>query len=293
MLEAGLVRLLAPNPSPLTGEGTNTYLLGEDALIVIDPGPDLQRHLQALLAEIGARKVAAILVTHSHQDHSGLVQKLKAATGAPCYGFGPSGAGRSRAMAELAARGDLGGGEGADPHFQPDQTLADGALLELAGQKIEALHTPGHFGNHLCFAWNGALFSGDHVMGWATTLVSPPDGDLTDFMASLGRLSHRSDRAFYPGHGAPVFDPARRVKELLDHRNAREAQVLDALQSGPMTPGELAAAIYTEIPKHLLGAAERNVLAHLIDLALHGKVAPEGPLTATTRFAAPGQDFSA
>ena len=234
-LEPGLRRVRAPNAAPMTHTGTNTYLVGRHEVAAIDPGPDLAPHLDAILAEIGSAQLRAILVTHSHLDHSPLARKLAAATGAPIYAAGDSGWGRSPVMAALAAEGGLGGGEGVDPDFTPDQQLQDGSIIETEEWRIEALLTPGHMANHLSFAWNGALFSGDLVMGWATSVVSPPDGDMTAFYASLERLMTRSDRIYYPGHGEPVPDPAARLRELYDHRRAREAAIFAALAAQPAT----------------------------------------------------------
>lgn len=286
-LEEGLVRLRAPNPGPLTGTGTNTYVLGAAARLVIDPGPDHDGHLQAILEETGGN-VAAILVTHSHLDHSSLVPRLKAATGAEVLGFGPSGAGQSAIMSDLARHGDIGGSEGADPAFAPDAALADNETFSRAGETLRALHTPGHFGNHLSFEWRGALFSGDHVMGWATTLVSPPHGDLTDFMASCRRLAALDHQVYYPGHGDLIDNPADRLAELLAHRGGREAQIRAALANGPATARQLTEEIYTDVSESLWPAAERNVLAHLIDLTARNIAAPEGPLTRHSVFSLKG-----
>lgn len=285
-LEPGLARITAPNPSPMTLHGTNTFLIGERDVAVIDPGPLSEPHLDAILAAIGpGQRISHILVTHSHLDHSPLARPLSEATGAPVLAAGPSDWGRSPAMAALATNGLIGGGEGVDPEFAPDACLADGAVIEGDGWRIEALHTPGHMANHLSFAWNGALFCGDLVMGWSTSLISPPDGDLTAFRASLGRLLERDDRLYYPAHGEAVTAPHDRCRELLEHRAAREAQILAALAAGPATPTELTARIYTDVDPRLMPVAERNVLAHLIDLVERNIARPEGALAATARFA--------
>lgn len=284
LLAPGLRRVLAPNPSPMTFRGTNTYLLGEDDLAIIDPGPNTDSHLNALLAAIGTAKVSAILVTHAHVDHSPLARPLADRVGAPVYAFSDASGGRSPVMQQLAQSGLVGGGEGVDAAFVPDLRLADGDRVSGNGWSLRALHTPGHFGNHLSFAWGDMLFCGDLVMGWASSLVSPPDGDLTDFMASCRRLQGQDWSVFHSGHGAPITDPMVRLDWLITHRLAREAAVLDALADGPATSAALAARIYTETPPALLPAAARNVLAHLIDL--HGKnvVCPEGPLSAEAAF---------
>ena len=283
-LAPGLVLLLAPNPSPMTHLGTNTYVLGEDRLVVIDPGPDDPAHLAALLAVIGKRQVDHILVTHSHRDHSPLAPHLAAKTGAPVLAFGDHHAGRSAVMAGLARDGLVGGGEGIDAGFHPDETLADGDVIAGDWGRITALHTPGHIGNHLCFAWGEVVFSGDHVMGWASSLVSPPDGDLTDFMASCARLQAQSAARYFPGHGAPVADPAGRLDWLITHRRGREAQIVEALQTGADTVSAITRQCYTDVAPALRPAAERNVLAHLIDLCQRGLVTADPTLGQNARF---------
>ena len=266
-LEPGIRRVLAPNRSPMTQEGTNTYILGRGRVAVIDPGPDDPAHLAAILAAMEADEVIShIFVTHSHLDHSSLARRLAASCGAPVLGFGPSQAGRSATMVALGQTGAIGGGEGVDPAFAPDITLRDGEVIDGDGWRIEALHTPGHMANHLCFAARGAVFTGDHVMGWASSLISPPDGDMGAFMTSCRRLAARDDRIYYPGHGAPVRSPADRLAWLIAHREGREAQVLAALADGPATPHELTRHLYTQVDPRLHPAATRNVLAHLIDL---------------------------
>ncbi|WP_353472481.1 MBL fold metallo-hydrolase [Salipiger sp. H15] len=284
-LAPGLRRILAPNPSPMTYRGTNTYVLGTRDLAVIDPGPRSQAHLEAILAAVGpGQRVSHILVTHAHLDHSPLARPLADATGAPVLAFGDARAGRSALMRELAETGLAGGGEGVDAEFSPDTELPDGAVVEGDGWRLEALHTPGHFGNHLSFAWGEQLFSGDLVMGWASSLVSPPDGDLGAFMDSLERLRTRRWSRLHPGHGAPVEDAAARINALLAHRRAREAAILEALAAGPGDAASLAAAIYRDTDPALMPAAARNVLAHLIDLTQRKLVIPLGNLEKTAVF---------
>ena len=261
-----LTLVLAPNPSPMTHLGTNTYVVGDRDVVIIDPGPDDAGHLAALMDVIGQRQVRHILMTHSHLDHSPLARPLAAATKAPICAFGDSLAGRSNIMGELARQGLAGGGEGIDHDFQPDVILEDGAVLSGTWGHLRALHTPGHIGNHLCFVWGDAVFTGDHVMGWASSLVSPPDGDLTDFMASCRRLQTIGAALFYPGHGAPVDSPAERLAWLIDHRKGREHQILETLKGRPFDIPALTRAIYNDVPDPLLPAAARNVFAHLIDL---------------------------
>lgn len=289
-LEPDLRVLVAPNPSPMTGAGTNTYLLGRAALAVIDPGPENSAHLAALRAAIGDRPVAMILVTHAHLDHSPLARTLSRVTGAPVLAYGDARAGRSARMEALAAQGLAGGGEGVDAAFTPDRCIGDGAALLHEGAEIRALWTPGHFGNHLCFSWRRAVFSGDHVMGWSSTFISPPDGDIGAYMRALDRLEAEGARVLYPGHGAPVADPTARIAELRAHRLAREAAILAALEAGACRITDLVAAIYTDTPTAMHKAAARNVLAHLLDLEARGRVIarPEPALDALYMLAATG-----
>lgn len=280
MSEPAKVRVIrADNPSPLTGPGTNSFLIGTEEVAVIDPGPDDPAHVAAIL-EAAEGRISHILVTHPHLDHSAAVPRLAAATGAPVMAFGTAEAGRSPPMQRLAEAGAVGGGEGADAAFRPDVTLADGDVLRGAGWEIAAVHTPGHMGSHLSFRLGDAVLCGDLVMGWATTLISPPDGDLVDYLRSLERLALLAPRVLYPAHGDPVTDPLPRLAELAAHRRARTAQILAALDAAPGTAEALAARIYTEIPAALLPAATRNVLAHLVALSDLGAVVPEGGLTA-------------
>jgi len=285
MLQPGLRLLRAPNPSPMTFTGTNTYLLGTQQIAVIDPGPDLDAHLAAILDAVpdGAR-ISHILVTHSHVDHSALVPRLARETGAPVYAFGDSYAGRSEIMQSLSLDGVLAGGEGFDASFAPDECLADGAALSCKEWTLEALWTPGHFGNHLCFRWGDVVFSGDLVMGWATSIVSPPDGDLTDFMASCERLADLAPKRLYPGHGDPVEEPVARVRWLIAHRREREAQILATLKVRPASIQALTAQIYKDVDPALLPMAERNVFAHLIDLIRRNQVDADPMLAADAVF---------
>jgi glyoxylase-like metal-dependent hydrolase (beta-lactamase superfamily II) len=285
VLAPGITRLRAANPSPMTGSGTNTYVLqGAAACVVIDPGPALPAHQAAILRACDTAPVAAILLSHAHLDHSGLCDSLRAATGAQVLSFGDARSGRSAAMQRLADDGMTGGGEGIDQGFAPDRHIADGEVLSLGDLQVEVLHCPGHMGGHLCFALGDLAFTGDHVMGWASTLVSPPDGDMRAYMASLAKLATRPWAQFFPGHGEVISTPAARLSELKAHRLARESAILAALKSAAMTPAELAARIYTDTPAALLGAAQRNILAHLIDLHERSQVESDDLPGPATRF---------
>ena len=284
-LAPGLRRILAPNPSPMTYRGTNTYLVGTTDLAVIDPGPDSEQHLAAILAAIEpGQNITHIVVTHTHIDHSPLAGALRARTGAPVLAFGGPEAGRSAVMQDLADQGLAGGGEGIDTGFVPDKTVSDGERIAGSDWDLEVIHTPGHLGNHIALGWQDMCFTADHVMGWASSLVSPPDGDLTDFMASCRKLADRTWSVFHPGHGAPVSDPAERLNWLIGHRLSREAAILEELSAAPSTARELAERIYTDTPAALLPAAERNVFSHLVDLTGKSQVEPHGKLSATARF---------
>jgi glyoxylase-like metal-dependent hydrolase (beta-lactamase superfamily II) len=284
-LGPGLRRLLAPNPSPMTLHGTNTYLLGTTDLAVIDPGPDDPQHLAAILDALRpGQRITHIFVTHAHLDHSPLARRLSQESGAPVLGYGDARAGRSEIMRSLVKEGLLGGGEGVDHGFVPDIALEDDAIVGGAGWQLRCLWTPGHFGNHLSFAFEDVVFSGDLVMGWASSLVSPPDGDLTDFMASCRRLRAVSAKVLHAGHGAPIVEPRARIDWLISHRLGREAMIRKALADGPANAAELTARIYTDTPQALRPAAERNVLAHLIDLCARRIARADGPLQATARF---------
>jgi glyoxylase-like metal-dependent hydrolase (beta-lactamase superfamily II) len=282
-LGAGLLRLRAANPSPLTGSGTNTYLLGTTELAIIDPGPDLDSHLEAILAAVGGRIVSHILVTHAHRDHSALAPRLADRTGAAVLAFGTVLDGMSPRMAAL--RGIVpSSGEGLDLAFTPDIRLADDARISGPDWTLQVLHTPGHLGGHLCLALGDILFSGDHVMGWASTIVSPPEGDMGDYMASLRRLQRFRWGRMLPGHGDPIEDPASRLKALLAHRHMREGQIIEALALGPADAKGLTLRIYADINPSLRPAAERNVLAHLLDLEARSLVEAEQAPAPFARF---------
>ncbi len=292
----GVYRIVAPNPSPMTANGTNTYLVlgAADAnnaapvgAAVIDPGPDIAEHLDAIRAAAEAlnARIEAIFVTHTHRDHSPGATALAKAVGAPLYAYGRYGDGMSATMQAFVARGELtelSGGEGADRDFTPHHRLAHGERVEgsAGAWALEAVYTPGHLSDHHSFALEapagaptGLLFSGDVVMGWSTSIVSPPEGDMTAFYAALDTLSARSDSVYAPGHGDLVEDPAGRVAELRAHRQKREASVLAALPGAADAPAllsDITIKAYADTPGAVLSMAERNALAHLIDLVDRG-----------------------
>lgn len=280
----GLRCILAPNPGPMTHWGTNSYILGEGDVAVIDPGPSDPAHLDALLKATSGERVSHILVTHAHADHSPLSRELSRKTGAPVLGFGPAEAGRSETMTRLAKAGLAGGGEGVDHAFQPDKTLKDGDRISGTGWSVEVMHTPGHFAGHLAFACEHGVISGDHVMDWASSLVSPPDGDLAQFMATSRRLRDTNPSRLFTGHGHPIETPTERLSWLIEHRLARETAILDALGPKPQTLGAITAKVYTDIPDKMLPAAARNVFAHLIDLVERNEASAVPDLATDAHF---------
>lgn len=276
---AQIRRITAPNPSPLTGAGTNTYILGRGRVAIIDPGPEDDSHLAAILAALSPmEEISHILITHPHLDHSALAPRLARHTGAPTFGFGTATEGRSSVMEALANTGFPSGGEGLDLGFTPSRRLRDGDTVTGEDWSVQAIHTPGHLGSHLCFACEDVLFSGDHVMGWSTTVVSPPDGDMGAYMASLERMRGQHWTRLLPGHGDAIHDPQQRVQDLIQHRKGRETDILRALVAGAQDSTALTRQIYTGLDAKLLPAARRNVLAHLIDLHDKGQVRSLGPL---------------
>ena len=260
----GIRRVLAKNPSAFTFLGTGTYIVGEGTVAVIDPGPDEDHHLDAILAATDGERISHILVTHTHKDHSPLAVRLKDATGAEVAGCAPL------VIDDSGPRSDAA----FDTTYAPDRVMADGDSVPGPGWTLAAVHTPGHTSNHLCFAFEeeAALFSGDHIMGWSTTVVSPPDGDMTAYLASLEKLRGRRDRIYYPTHGDPVTQPAKLVRGYLIHRRQREKQILQLLADGPTTIENMVKAMYAMVNKALHPAAARSVLAHLIDLERRGEV---------------------
>jgi glyoxylase-like metal-dependent hydrolase (beta-lactamase superfamily II) len=265
-LEPGIARLLAHNPSAFTYFGTQSYVIGEREVGVIDPGPDLPEHLDALEAAIGGRPLAAVMCTHTHRDHSPAAAPLARRTGAPIVGCAPL------ALETVGPRADAS----FDGDYAPDRVLGDGEEIEIDGKPLVAVATPGHTSNHLCFAYDGALLTGDHVMGWSTTVVVPPDGDMAQYMASLDKLRKRDDRIYYPAHGPPVTNPAQYVRHLVGHRMQREKQILGLVRERARVIPDIVANAYPALDPRLVVAAGGSVFAHLLDLERRGLVAQDG-----------------
>jgi glyoxylase-like metal-dependent hydrolase (beta-lactamase superfamily II) len=279
-LEPLVRRVLAPNPSPYTYTGTQTYIVGAGSEVaVIDPGPagggaeghasaEGHGHIEAILAAVGQARIAAIVCTHTHRDHSPAAAPLKAATGAPIIGCAPL------VLDDDGPRADAA----FDTTYAPDRVLADGERLSGDGWTLEAVATPGHTSNHLCLAVaeSGALFTGDHVMAWSTSVVSPPDGDMAAYMGSLHKLHGREDRIYYPAHGPAIDRPRQLVRGMIGHRRSRESQIVRLLGESPQAIETMVPRMYPGLDPALTGAAGRSVLAHLLDLERQGRVARSG-----------------
>ena len=261
-LEPGICRVLAHNPSAFTYYGTQSYLIGDEELAVVDPGPYLPEHIEALRRAIGDRRVVAIMCTHTHRDHSPAAKPLADVTQAPIVGCAPL------ALESVGPRADAA----FDGDYAPDRILADGESIEVDGRKVTAVATPGHTSNHLCFAVGDALLTGDHVMGWSTTVVVPPDGEMAEYMASLDKLRQRKDRVYYPAHGPAVTNPQRYVRGLMGHRMQREKQILRLVGEKARDIPDIVANAYPGLDPRLVKAAGGSVLAHLLDLERRGLV---------------------
>lgn len=274
-------RILCDNPGPFTFKGTVTYVVGTGRVAIIDPGPDDPRHVAAVLEAVKGETVEAILVTHTHRDHSPATPAIKAATGAPVYAEGPHRAARPLNLGETNVLDASG-----DRDFSPDVAVKDGDVVSGTGWTLESVFTPGHTANHMAFALREeeTLFSGDHVMAWSTSIVAPPDGAMGDFMASLDKLRARNEMLFWPGHGGPVREPAKFMRALAHHRRLREAAIMKRLGLGDRHIPDIVAAIYEGLDPRLKSAAGLSVFAHLEDLVARGLVASEGPASLTGEF---------
>ena len=274
-------RIVADNPGPFTFRGTCSYIVGEGRVAIIDPGPDSPEHVAALLDAVRGETVTHIFVSHTHRDHSPAAAAVKSATGAPIVGCGPHRRARPLVDGEtrpLEASGDI--------TYAPDTELREGDSISGPGWTLSAVETPGHMANHLAFALpeEKALFSADHVMAWSTTVVAPPEGSMTAFMASLDKLRGRDETVYWPGHGGPVREPQRFVRALIHHRRQREASIVSRLAAGDRTIPAIVAAIYQGLAPALRGAAGLSVFAHLEDLVTRGLVATDGPATLTSEY---------
>lgn len=280
-LDADIVRVTAPNPGAFTFHGTNSYLIGRKSVAVIDPGPENPEHLDALLRAIDGRNVSHIVVTHTHVDHSPLARELARITGAPVVAEGPHRMARDLALGEINALD-----ASADRDFEPDRKLAHGDRIEGEGWTLEAVATPGHTANHMAFAVEGTdiLFSGDHVMAWATSIVAPPDGSMRDYMASLDTLLARSETVYYPGHGGRLEKAQEFVRALRAHRKMREAAILTRIKAGDRTIRQIVEVLYRDVDPKLHGAAALSVFAHLEDLIASGKVTSDGTPGLESRY---------
>jgi glyoxylase-like metal-dependent hydrolase (beta-lactamase superfamily II) len=273
-----LRRIVARNPSPFTWHGTGTFVIGQGRVAVVDPGPDLQEHVDALLAALEGEIITHLLVTHTHRDHSPACRPVQAATGARTYGFGRHGSGRIDAGLQVE--------EGADNDFVPDVLLSHGEVVNGDGWSVECVHTPGHTSNHMCYQLreHKALFSGDHVMGWSTTIISPPDGDIAAYLESLELLLERDDDCYWPTHGPCIRDPKSLVQALIAHRLERADEIRACLEGGVGRIANMVPRMYADLPEAMYPAAARSVFATLIYLMERGEVSCMGELHASARF---------
>jgi glyoxylase-like metal-dependent hydrolase (beta-lactamase superfamily II) len=273
-------RVVANNPSAFTYKGTGTYIIGEGDVAVIDPGPLLDAHLDALLRALEGETVSLILITHTHSDHSPAAKPLKALTGAQTCGFGPHGSGQNRAFDDVQVEED------GDMDFVPDVELRHGDIVEGDGWTVECVYTPGHTSNHMCFALKEekALFTGDHVMGWSTSIVSPPDGNMEQYMASLRLLLTRDDEIYWPTHGPAITEPKPFVRSFIEHREDRERQIVEQLAAGRTRIQDMVPIMYAAVDKRLYPAAARSVLAPMEHLVARGAVRTEGRPTLGSEY---------
>ena len=274
----GIRRVIANNPSPFTLYGTGTYLVGSGEVAVIDPGPPDEAHIDALLAALGGERISHILVTHTHMDHSPGCRLLKQATDAKTYAYGPHGAGKLEAGVTVE--------EGGDMEFEPDVRVADGEILAGNGWEMECVYTPGHTSNHMCFQFREqkALFTGDHIMGWSTSVISPPDGDMGEYMASLDKLLVRDDAVYWPTHGPAISDTHAHVRAFVAHRQEREAQILKCIDKDIGLIKEMVPMMYKDTPEFMYPAAARSVLASIDFLVRRGVLTTAGEVNIDAHF---------
>ena len=299
-------RVVAENPNPFTFTGTGVYLLGRGSVAIIDPGPTLDTHIDAVIGALEpGESITHLLVTHTHSDHTAGVAKVVERTGATTYGFGPHGPvpehdpldtvsfdeyftaeEKEEFDKQWADTPDELKREGPDVDFQPDVTVGDGDVIEGPGWTVEVVHTPGHTSNHVCFGLREekVLFTGDHVMGWATSVISPPDGDLFDYFNSLRKLLERDDERFWPTHGPAIEDPKTYVQSFIDHRLNRERQIVEALSSGLSTIKEIVPTMYADVDKRLWRAAANSVYSHLLALHRDGRATTDGEPSLTASW---------
>lgn len=275
-------RVICNNPGPFTFTGTGTYIVGQNNVAVIDPGPLNEDHYAALMAELDGKTVSHIIITHTHMDHSPLAGRLKADTGAKTYAYGPHGSGRARQVESGDVRLDASG----DNDFVPDVTVAHGDVIEGAGWSLEAVFTPGHTSNHMAFALHeeNALFSGDHVMAWSTSVISPPDGNMSDYFSSLTTVLGRDDEIYWPTHGPPKRNPRDFVRGFVTHRKMREEAILRRIQKGDRTISEIVKSVYSEVDPKLHPAAAMSTFAHIEHLLEREKIVTDGMPTLTSTY---------
>lgn len=277
----GVRRVVAENPGPFTLHGTGTYIIGQGNVAVIDPGPADSAHIEALVKGLAGETISHVLVTHTHMDHSPGCALLREYTDAPTYAYGPHGAGKLESGVQVE--------EGGDMEFAPDVLARDGDIIEGDGWSVECVYTPGHTSNHLCFQYREqkALFTGDHVMGWSTSIISPPDGDMGDYLASLDKLLSRDDKVYWPTHGPSIEDPKNFVEKFIEHRKEREDQITDCLKRGLTTIEVMVPDMYNSLPEFMYPAAARSVLASMEHMANKGTIATDGAIAIDATYRLP------
>lgn len=274
-------RVIANNPGPFTYTGTGTYIVGQGNVAVIDPGPAYPEHIDAILAATKGENITHILITHTHEDHSPGAAPLKAKTGAKTYGYGPHGAGKLEEGVQIEAGGDMG--------FDPDVTVRHGDTIKGKNWTFECVYTPGHTSNHICFALREekALFSGDHIMGWSTSVIGPPDGDMSAYFDSLYMLLDRDDEIYWPTHGSPITDPKPFVQSFIDHRKDREVQIMEAISAGCTDIKDMVKRMYADVDVQLHRPAAMSVLAHLQRMVGDGRVTTDSAVTLGASYSLP------